>query len=273
MHGSSSDNPNPFHHHTLKFRAVFVPDGADISMADITRAVGPNPVMIPAVLVPDGGTLPGYPYEHIGRAQFIPDQDQRASATRTSPRLAAPSRTGAQQDALVPGNRALSGLRQFGAALANEPGPWAPDVGPARIDPASGVSAPRRGVRSTQANFSAAAPQPHLDASPDAIDAAVRALNARPATWDYSGAASWAASAIPPGTAPPPLQFPIDLTSAATTEPVARNDARPSQLVTDAAQERQPGTVAAFLGSSADDRRRLCIPVFEQRIARQAIWP
>jgi hypothetical protein len=166
----SNDPDLPFGQNTLKLRAALVPDGAAVSMADITAMVGPDPVMIPAVLVPDGASLPGYPYEHIGQAMFIPDQDNRVGSTRTNPQQL--RRTEPPTDTQ---HNTPSGLQQFGT-LAGPPRSWAPGTAPVGADSASGVLAPRRGVRNAQANFGSAAPQPHLDTSRDAIDAAVRAL-------------------------------------------------------------------------------------------------
>ncbi len=69
----------------VKLRAVFGPDGADVSTADTIRTVGPHPVMIPAVWVPEGGAPPCYPYEHIGQAVFIPDSNDRDTSVPCAP--------------------------------------------------------------------------------------------------------------------------------------------------------------------------------------------
>jgi muramidase (phage lysozyme) len=181
-----SDDPDlPFGHNTLKLRAVFIPDGADVSMADIIQAVGPHPVLIRAVWVPPGGAMPGYPYEHIGQAVFIPDDDDRdtpAFTNRQNPlrmshsavaSLSTPSRT---DDQRAQEDSASDGRRSSGSLLASAAGPWAPASG----NGSSGGAARRRGVRSAQANFSAAVPTPHVDGSRDAIDAAMRSLAVKP---------------------------------------------------------------------------------------------
>jgi hypothetical protein len=79
--GLPDSNDLPFGHNTVQIRALFIPDGVEVSPADITRAVGLHPVMIRAVWVPEGGALPGYPYEHIGSAVFIPDSDDDQDRT------------------------------------------------------------------------------------------------------------------------------------------------------------------------------------------------
>jgi hypothetical protein len=66
-------NPDrPFDHDTVKLRAVFVhkDDKGQVPQAGIVGALGYDTVKIPAVFVPKGGTPPGYPYEHLGRAEF-----------------------------------------------------------------------------------------------------------------------------------------------------------------------------------------------------------
>jgi hypothetical protein len=230
-----SDHPNlPFGHNTLKLRAVFIPDGAQVSMADINQVVGRDPVLIPAVLVPPGGALPGYPYEPIGAAIFIRDSNDQERSTRASSRWA-----GTQNDPAVPDKPMPRRLHGSRSPMAPATGPWSMGSGLADSDQAR----PRRGVRSTQGNFSTAVPTPQIDASHDAIDVAVRALNVRPATWGHPNMTSWAGAAIPPGTAP--LQFPATLISVATADPVGRSDTRPSELVSEAAEERQPRTVDA----------------------------
>jgi hypothetical protein len=134
----------PLDHHTLRLRAVFVPDGAEVSMAEITQAVGPHPVRIPAVLVPDGGTLPGYPYEHIGRAVFIPDEaDDQGLAGQlgwAEPPHALPA-TSRQNDSFVPENPTPLGPRWFPTVLASASGLRAPATAPSGGDQPSGVSA------------------------------------------------------------------------------------------------------------------------------------
>jgi hypothetical protein len=148
-------------------------------MSDITRVVGFDPAMIRAVRVPPGGASLGYPYEHI-QAVFIPDGDDRATtASRSranSQRMNPPPTDGSPPRE----DDALDGRRWSGSPLTGTAGPWAPAANPARFDGSSGGSAPRRGVRSAQANFSAAVPTPHVDGSRDAIDAAVRALAPEP---------------------------------------------------------------------------------------------
>ncbi|HEY7579256.1 MAG TPA: hypothetical protein VH855_16820 [Acetobacteraceae bacterium] len=244
-----SDNPDlPFGHNTLKLRAVFIPDGAQVSMSDIARVVGLNPVLIPAVLVPPGGAPPGYPYEIIGEATFIPDRSDRERPARTGPPWPGPP-----NDPAGPDNRVPRRARGSDAPMANVTGPWGPGRGVADSDQAPAVTRRRRGVRSAQANFSAAVPTPYLDTSHDTVGAAVNALSVRPTNWDYASARSLAASAIRSGTSLPPLQFPADLISASTDDRVGPSDARPSQLATDATRERQPRTPDITSPSSDQD--------------------
>ena len=223
-----SDDPNlPFGHNTLKIRAVFIPDGAQVSMSDITRVVGFDPVFIRAVRVPPGGAPPGYPYEIIGQATFIPDGDDQERSTGTGSPL---SRM--RDDAVLPGNPMPQQPRGSGSPFASTAGPWAPATDAAGGNASSGGRAPRRGVRSAQANFSAAVPTPHLDTSHDAIDAAVSALSVRPTNWGYPSAASLAAPATEPGISLSPSQFPADLIGAVAPSPTV--DGSPGAIAVDA---------------------------------------
>ena len=161
-----ADDPHlPFGDNTLKLRAVFVPDGAQVSMADIIRVVGPHPVTFRAVWAPLGSALPGYPYEHIGNAVFIPDSDAGEGSARVSSR--------------GPGQTLKASA---GSAADWSTSSWAPRSGLTSDEVSISVVTPRQGVRSTQANFSAAVPSPDLDRSREAIDAAVQALAASPDT-------------------------------------------------------------------------------------------
>jgi hypothetical protein len=83
MDNSSLNNPKSFGHHTVSLRAHFAPDGAAPSIPDITRFAGPN--QVPAVLVPEGASPPGHPYEHIAQAMFTPDQDDTSNSTDANP--------------------------------------------------------------------------------------------------------------------------------------------------------------------------------------------
>lgn len=154
---------------------MFIPDGAQVSASDLTRVVGLNPVMIPAAFVPPSGARPGYPYEHIGQAIFIPDEDGQEGSSHTGSRPAAK-----QGDPAVPDNPMP--WRQLSSAppVAGVTGPGITGNGLTDSDQAPDVTQPRRGVRSTQANFSAAIPSPNLDGSRGAIDAAARALRLEP---------------------------------------------------------------------------------------------
>jgi hypothetical protein len=170
------NNPNLFGHHTVSLRAQFAPEGAEISVARITLLAGRDQVALPAVLVPEGASAPGYPYEHIAQAMFTPDKDDIANPIRIGPQLPAEALTGMQRDTPMPGNNSLPRPRQFAAASASAPQFGAPDTSDSNS--ASTAPTPRRSVRSAQVNSSTAAPNPHLDTSRDAIDAAVRSLNA-----------------------------------------------------------------------------------------------
>jgi hypothetical protein len=180
MDNSSPNNPKPFGHHTVSLRAHFAPDDAAPSIPDITRFAGPN--QVPAVLVPEGASPPGHPYEHIAQAMFTPDQDDTSNSTDTSPpqSRSAAALAGTRRGTPMPGNNTQRGPRQFAAVSANAPWSGAPGANHADSNSAATASMPRRPVRSAQANFSAAAPQPHLDNSQDAVNAAVLPLVPRP---------------------------------------------------------------------------------------------
>jgi hypothetical protein len=179
MNDPSPDNPNPVGHHTVSLRAQFAPEGAAPSTTNSTTLVGLNQVTIPATLVPEGASAPGYPYEHIAQAMFTPDQDDISNSTGTSSHPhAAEAFTGMQRDAPMPGSNTQRKPHQFGPAFASSSRSGAPATSDAGRNSESAAPTPRRSVRSAQANFSAAVPQPHLDNSRDAIDAALHALQA-----------------------------------------------------------------------------------------------
>src|SRR5262245_2126362 len=70
----SPDNSGlPSGHDALRLRAMFVPEGMNAAGSEVTQVLGSNPVMVGAVWVLAGSALPGYPYEHIGGAVFVPD--------------------------------------------------------------------------------------------------------------------------------------------------------------------------------------------------------
>jgi hypothetical protein len=136
-------NPDrPFDHDTVKLRAVFVPDDArhQSSRADIAATLGYDTLKIPAVIVPEGGKSPGYGYEHIGRAQFRPDDEDSASRrTYTSSKSSSQSPDETQADSepvpTLPRTR-----YRFGAALGGDrsPGPPPnPTVSSGRAAPAA----------------------------------------------------------------------------------------------------------------------------------------
>jgi hypothetical protein len=178
MDNSSLNNPKSFGHHTVSLRAHFAPDGAAPSIPDITRFAGPN--QVPAVLVPEGASPPGHPYEHIAQAMFTPDQDDTSNSTDANPQQSplAEALAGTRRCTPMAGNNTQRGPRQFAAVSANAPRSGAPDASHAKSNSAATAPTPRRSVRSAQTNFSAAVPRPHRDNSLDAIDAAVRALRA-----------------------------------------------------------------------------------------------
>jgi hypothetical protein len=124
-------NPDrPFDHDTLKLRAVFVPDDAkdQSSQADIIATLGYGAVKIPAVFVPAGGKPPGSGYEHIGRAQFRPDDDDDDSAARrvyTSWQTSSQSPDETQEDS-EPGPTLPQTRFRFGEALGGNRSPGPP---------------------------------------------------------------------------------------------------------------------------------------------------
>ncbi len=167
--------------HTVRLRARFVQQSAAVSMAGITRRDGPNEVMIPAVLVPEGTSAPGYPYEHIAQALFAPDQDDISNSSRANSQQPPSGEVlvGMHRDAPTLANNGQRSPRQFAAPAASAPWFGAPGAGDAASNTVPAPT-PRRSVRSAQANFSAAVPQPHLDNSRDAVNAADRALMLQP---------------------------------------------------------------------------------------------
>lgn len=160
----------------MSLRAQFAPEGAEISMVRATLLAGRDQVVIPAALVPEGASAPGYPYEHIAQAMFTPDQDDISNSARTGSQQPRPAEalTGMQRDTPMPGNNVQRSPRQLAAASANTPQFGAP--GASDSNSASTAPTPRRSVRSAQVNSSTAAPSPHLDTSRDVIDAAIRSL-------------------------------------------------------------------------------------------------
>jgi hypothetical protein len=174
---SPSKNASAFGHHTVSLRAHFAPGGAASSITNGTVHDGPNQVMIPAALVPGGTSAPGYPYEHIAQAMFTPDQDDNSARTGSQQPRSAETPMGVQRNTPMPGNETQHWPQQSAAASASARQFAAPAASDAGSNSEAATPTPRRSVRSAQANFSAAAPQPHLDNSRDAIDAAVRALH------------------------------------------------------------------------------------------------
>ena len=75
----------PFGHHTLKLRALFVPEGSEdqVSRADAIEAVGSDLLKIPAVFVAEGEARPDPSYVHVGQFVFRPDPD--AAADQSGP--------------------------------------------------------------------------------------------------------------------------------------------------------------------------------------------
>lgn len=75
----------PFGHHTVKLRALFVPEGSEdqVSRADAIEAVGSEPLKIPAVFVAEGEARPGPSYVHVGQVVFRPDPG--AAADQSGP--------------------------------------------------------------------------------------------------------------------------------------------------------------------------------------------
>ena len=65
------DNERPFGHHTVKLRALLIPDSDPngLSAADIVNAIGSGAVAFRAMFIPDGSDLPlpGYPWVEFGR--------------------------------------------------------------------------------------------------------------------------------------------------------------------------------------------------------------
>ena len=67
----------------LKLDAVFVPHDAEglASTHKMQVSRGPNTLRLPAVLVPEGSSPPGYPYIHFGRMTFNQGADNSAGQT------------------------------------------------------------------------------------------------------------------------------------------------------------------------------------------------
>jgi hypothetical protein len=142
------NNPDqPFDYDTMKLRAVFVPDDAkdQVSGADIVDSLGYDSVKIPAVIVPEGGTPPGFPYERFGRTEFRPDEDSAATHKFTSgPSSSQPSDTEDVPAATLPRTR-----YRFGAVLAGgrSPAPPHPALAAGQGDPVAGGTAVWRGMK------------------------------------------------------------------------------------------------------------------------------
>ena len=122
-----SNSDRPFDHDTMKLRAVFVhkDDKDQISQAGIVGALGYDTVKIPAVFVPKGGTPPGYPYEHFGRAEF------RRSGGDGGKRIfnSGPSAAGPQDAKVEDGESGPTLPRtryRFGSALSDGRSPGVP---------------------------------------------------------------------------------------------------------------------------------------------------
>jgi len=75
-----NNTERPFGRNTLKLHAVFVPEGAEdeISHAEIRSGVGSTPLMVPAVLVPEGGQPPRHPYINAGEFEFRPEEGNQS---------------------------------------------------------------------------------------------------------------------------------------------------------------------------------------------------
>ena len=150
------NNPDlPFDHDTLKIRAVFVPDSAkdQHSPSAVTSALGYDAVKIPAVFVREGGMPPGYPYQHVGRAEFRRDE---AAGKR---RLPMSSTASSQTPDAAQGDREAQPILprtryRFGAALpGGSPGlPPNPALPGAHDHPARTATGILRGIaRATRA--------------------------------------------------------------------------------------------------------------------------
>jgi hypothetical protein len=58
-------------HSTVSLAAAFIPDdaGEQFDMTDLVRNLGVGMLRFPAVLVPAGGSSPGYPFVEVGEFQ------------------------------------------------------------------------------------------------------------------------------------------------------------------------------------------------------------
>jgi hypothetical protein len=88
---------------TLKLRAVLVleEDKDQVSQGAIAGVVGYDTMKIPAVVVPEGGDAPGYPYERFGQVE-LPDEPDEPEQTSSDSSQAAQAVQAPQQDAAVP---------------------------------------------------------------------------------------------------------------------------------------------------------------------------
>jgi hypothetical protein len=158
---------------------------------------------------------------------FTPNRDAAALA-------------GTRRGTPMPGNNTQRGPRQFAAVSANAPWSGAPGANHADSNSAATASMPRRPVRSAQANFSAAAPQPHLDNSQDAVNAAVLPPGASPGFAVFSQSADWPAPTSRPGPWHD-LQLLNDLTKMDTGDRILapKSSSPPTQIMSEA--QRPPG--------------------------------
>ena len=161
-----SNSDKPFGHDTLKVRAVFVPEDSEhqLTKTSVMSDLSFDPVQISAVFVPEGGAPPGYPYEHVGAAEFRPDDDgsplqstgrpparqapeqerQRPRAAVTPPTPSVALRQGAQMAAwrgMAAVARALRGSKAASAPAPDTPGDAA-DTEADRSDPSASGSDP-----------------------------------------------------------------------------------------------------------------------------------
>ena len=82
------DNERPFGHHTVKLRALLIPDSDPngLSAADIVNAIGSGAVAFRAMFIPDGSDLPlpGYPWVEFGRVTLDPGPTRASRNTSTT---------------------------------------------------------------------------------------------------------------------------------------------------------------------------------------------
>ncbi len=202
----------------LKLKAIFVPQDAagHASTQNAAISLGPNSLRLPAFLVPEGSSPPGYPYVHFGKMTFDQNADDSAGQTTLpGPKAAGPTgvpppgAAGGPERRPVAASTADRGSRGSGNIGRQNRAPMDPTlddqhtppdgvVGRAAslasnyADTANAANASQYGTAGSLSQSTAGRDDPALrspDPSGDAIEAALRALAVPPSTGELLQAA------------------------------------------------------------------------------------